>query len=61
MILKHNAALVFLLSVVVAAAGFSQVEAPAVPAAPLGVAMVANSADSITLAWYRAPNNDAKA
>ena len=33
---------------------------PAVPAVPLGLAMVANSADSITLAWYRAPNNDAK-
>ncbi len=33
--------------------------APALPAVPLGVAMTANSADSITLSWYRAPNNDA--
>src|SRR5438132_13084216 len=50
-------------------AGFSATD-PAVPAAspastapavPLGVAMVANSADSITLAWYRSPNDDAKA
>ncbi len=31
----------------------------ATPDAPLGVAMVANSPDSITLAWYRAPKNDA--
>lgn len=33
--------------------------APAVPAVPLGLAMVANSLDSITLAWYRSPDNDA--
>lgn len=31
----------------------------AAPDAPLGAAMVANSPDSITLAWYRAPKNDA--
>jgi hypothetical protein len=29
------------------------------PEAPLGVAMTANSADSITLSWYRAPKDDA--
>ena len=32
----------------------------AAPAVPLGVAMVANSADSITLAWYRPVADDAK-
>jgi len=32
---------------------------PAVPAAPKGLAMTANSADSITLEWYRSPNNEA--
>lgn len=29
------------------------------PAAPLGVAMVANTVDSVTLAWYRSPTGDA--
>ena len=33
----------------------------ATPAVPLGVEMTANSADSITLAWYRSANNDATA
>lgn len=32
----------------------------AVPAAPLGLAMTDNSADSITLTWYRAGADDAK-
>jgi hypothetical protein len=31
----------------------------AVPATPLGVAMTANAADSVTLSWYRAAGNDA--
>ncbi|MDQ3814812.1 MAG: RICIN domain-containing protein [Armatimonadota bacterium] len=35
------------------------VAAATLPAVPLGLAMVANSPDSITLAWYRSPNNDA--
>ncbi|HSI08225.1 MAG: fibronectin type III domain-containing protein [Rariglobus sp.] len=74
MILRTKAVTAFLLAGVVAATAFSQTgtpapaasatpgapSAPPVPAVPLGVAMVANSADSITLAWYRAPNNDAK-
>jgi len=33
--------------------------APAVPDVPLGLAMAANSADSVTLAWYSSPKNDA--
>lgn len=58
---------VFLISVVLAAMGRAQVPGPVVSASvvatpvPTGLAMTANSADSITLAWYRAPNNDAKA
>jgi fibronectin type III domain protein len=48
----------FLLSVVVAVP--TGVSAPA-PPVPLGVAMAANSSDSITLAWYRSPNDEAKA
>ena len=43
------------------AASVAAPDAPAIPAPPIGVAMVANSADSITLAWYRAPKNDASA
>ena len=31
----------------------------AVPEVPLGLAMTANSADSVTLTWYLAPKNDA--
>lgn len=34
-------------------------QAATAPAAPLGVAMTANSANSITLSWYRSPNDDA--
>ncbi len=33
--------------------------ANAVPAVPKGVAMTANSAESITITWYSSPNNDA--
>src|SRR5437667_12622516 len=33
----------------------------AAPSVPLGLAMVANSPDSIRLAWYRPPTDDAKA
>ena len=33
--------------------------APEALAVPLGLAMVANSPNSITLEWYRSPNNDA--
>jgi hypothetical protein len=32
---------------------------PTVPSVPLGLAMTSNSPNSITLAWYRQPNNDA--
>lgn len=35
--------------------------ATVVPAMPLGLAMTGNSADSITLTWYHAANNDAQA
>ncbi|CAN5347650.1 hypothetical protein BH09VER1_BH09VER1_28050 [soil metagenome] len=37
----------------------SPAAAPSGPAVPLGLAMVANSPDSITLTWYRSPHNDA--
>ena len=40
---------------------FAGVAAAAIPAVPLGLAMVANSPDSITLSWYSSPNNDATA
>ena len=50
-------AVLFLLVVAVAVPSGFAAKAPSVP---LGVAMVANSPDSITLAWYRSPNDDAK-
>ena len=69
MIFRNKIAAGSLLSVMTVAVGFSQqtgtpsatASVPAAPAVPLGLSMVANSADSITLAWYRSPDNDAKA
>lgn len=61
-----KAAEAVLISVVLATMIRAQAPVPAAPEAaaatpaPLGLAMTANSADSITLSWYRAPNNDAK-
>jgi hypothetical protein len=45
----------FLFSLCIAASAWA-----AAPAVPLGVAMVSNSADSITVAWYRPAADDAK-
>lgn len=70
MLLKTKTAAALLWATMIAMPAFPQSSgaapapaptAPAAPAIPMGLAMVANSADSITLAWYRSPNNDAKA
>ena len=68
MISRHPHAASLLLSLVLASGVSAQTATPpatppsaTAPAVPLGLSMVANSADSITLAWYRSPNNDAKA
>src|SRR5437773_936763 len=52
---KALAVLFPLLAAIAVPSGFA-----AAPSVPLGLAMVANSPDSITLAWYRAANDDAK-
>jgi hypothetical protein len=56
---KSVSALCIAIAVLPGRAADPSVSEEARPEAPLGVAMTSNSADSITLSWYRAPKNDA--